>query len=88
MFSLPCVTTGVPGRMLPDVTEIQSPTSVPTLTATSMLTMPPCSDGMTTATLLTLLVVPVFYTFFDDLREVITTAARRALAKKGTLSFS
>jgi HAE1 family hydrophobic/amphiphilic exporter-1 len=24
--------------------------------------------GMTTATLLTLLVVPVFYTFFDDLR--------------------
>ena len=27
--------------------------------------------GMTTATLLTLLVVPVFYTFFDDLRETL-----------------
>jgi hydrophobic/amphiphilic exporter-1 (mainly G- bacteria), HAE1 family len=28
--------------------------------------------GMTTATILTLLVVPVFYTLFDDLRELIT----------------
>jgi HAE1 family hydrophobic/amphiphilic exporter-1 len=27
--------------------------------------------GMTTATLLTLLVVPVFYTFFDDAREIL-----------------
>jgi Cu/Ag efflux pump CusA len=26
---------------------------------------------MTTATILTLLVIPVFYTFFDDLRERI-----------------
>jgi HAE1 family hydrophobic/amphiphilic exporter-1 len=32
--------------------------------------------GMTTATLLTLLVVPVFYTFFDDLRESFTAALR------------
>lgn len=29
--------------------------------------------GMTTATMLTLLVVPVFYTFFDDLRETISS---------------
>ena len=28
--------------------------------------------GMTTATVLTLLVVPVFYTLFDDLRELIS----------------
>jgi hydrophobic/amphiphilic exporter-1 (mainly G- bacteria), HAE1 family len=27
--------------------------------------------GMTTATLLTLLVVPVFYTFFDDARQAL-----------------
>lgn len=35
--------------------------------------------GMTTATLLTLLVVPVFYTFFDDVRVTFTRAVRRAL---------
>jgi HAE1 family hydrophobic/amphiphilic exporter-1 len=35
--------------------------------------------GMTTATLLTLLVVPVFYTFFDDAREVLTQVMRRSL---------
>jgi hydrophobic/amphiphilic exporter-1 (mainly G- bacteria), HAE1 family len=28
--------------------------------------------GMTTATMLTLLVVPVFYTFFDDLRNTLS----------------
>jgi HAE1 family hydrophobic/amphiphilic exporter-1 len=33
--------------------------------------------GMTTATLLTLLVVPVFYTFFDDLRESLTATLHR-----------
>jgi HAE1 family hydrophobic/amphiphilic exporter-1 len=33
--------------------------------------------GMSTATLLTLLVVPVFYTFFDDLRRAFTGAVRR-----------
>ena len=33
--------------------------------------------GMTTATLLTLLVVPVFYTFFDDAREAVGRAVRR-----------
>jgi HAE1 family hydrophobic/amphiphilic exporter-1 len=38
--------------------------------------------GMTTATLLTLLVVPVFYTFFDDVREVFGATLRRALGKK------
>jgi HAE1 family hydrophobic/amphiphilic exporter-1 len=32
--------------------------------------------GMTTATILTLLVVPVFYTFFDDLRERIMQGVR------------
>ena len=35
--------------------------------------------GMTTATLLTLLVVPVAYTLFDDLREVSRALLRRAL---------
>jgi len=35
--------------------------------------------GMTTATLLTLLVVPVFYTFFDDAREAFALALRRAV---------
>jgi HAE1 family hydrophobic/amphiphilic exporter-1 len=33
--------------------------------------------GMTTATVLTLLVVPVFYTFFDDLAGVLASAWRR-----------
>lgn len=32
--------------------------------------------GMTTATVLTLLVVPVFYTFFDDLAGVLASAWR------------
>ncbi len=35
--------------------------------------------GMSTATLLTLLVVPVFYTFFDDAREIFAAALRRAV---------
>ncbi len=35
--------------------------------------------GMTTATLLTLLVVPVFYTFFDDARTVLVLVMRRTL---------
>ena len=35
--------------------------------------------GLTTATLLTLLVVPVFYTFFDDAQLVIGRAIRHAL---------
>ena len=34
---------------------------------------------MTTATLLTLLVVPVFYTFFDDSRDVFFLTLRRAI---------
>jgi hydrophobic/amphiphilic exporter-1 (mainly G- bacteria), HAE1 family len=33
--------------------------------------------GMTTATLLTLLLVPVFYTFFDDAREAVGRALRK-----------
>ncbi|HEX6200505.1 MAG TPA: efflux RND transporter permease subunit, partial [Thermoanaerobaculia bacterium] len=37
--------------------------------------------GMTTATLLTLLVVPVFYTLFDDLRETSFAAVRRVVGK-------
>ncbi len=36
--------------------------------------------GMTTATLLTLLVVPIFYTFFDDLEGAQKGALRRALS--------
>ena len=35
--------------------------------------------GMSTATLLTLLVVPVFYTFFDDAREALMASLSRAL---------
>lgn len=35
--------------------------------------------GMTTATLLTLLVVPVAYTLFDDLRDILGRLVRRAL---------
>jgi len=35
--------------------------------------------GMTTATLLTLLVVPVFYTLFDDAREAFGRALRRIM---------
>jgi HAE1 family hydrophobic/amphiphilic exporter-1 len=37
--------------------------------------------GMSTATLLTLLVVPVFYTLFDDARVAMTRLLRRALAR-------
>ena len=35
--------------------------------------------GMTTATLLTLLVIPLFYTFFDDLRKYLAGCFRRFL---------
>ncbi|MBW2278710.1 MAG: efflux RND transporter permease subunit, partial [Deltaproteobacteria bacterium] len=38
--------------------------------------------GMSTATLLTLLVVPVFYTFFDDAREVASGLVARVLGRK------
>ncbi|HXV77181.1 MAG TPA: efflux RND transporter permease subunit, partial [Candidatus Polarisedimenticolaceae bacterium] len=37
--------------------------------------------GMTTATLLTLLVVPVLYTVFDDIRQVFVVALARAMAR-------
>jgi HAE1 family hydrophobic/amphiphilic exporter-1 len=40
--------------------------------------------GMSTATLLTLLVVPIFYTFFDDLREVCVSLLHRVLGRKET----
>lgn len=40
--------------------------------------------GMTTATVLTLLVVPIFYTFFDDARVTFAKLIRRALPKKET----
>lgn len=39
--------------------------------------------GMTTATLLTLLVVPIFYTLIEDLRDAVTRAAARGLRRKG-----
>ena len=38
--------------------------------------------GMITATLLTLLVVPVFYTFFDDMREAFARALRQILSPR------
>jgi HAE1 family hydrophobic/amphiphilic exporter-1 len=44
--------------------------------------------GMTTATLLTLLVVPVFYTLFDDLRETSFAAVRRVVGRRGTAAAS
>jgi HAE1 family hydrophobic/amphiphilic exporter-1 len=37
--------------------------------------------GMTTATILTLLVVPIFYTFFDDARVAIMSALKRAFRR-------
>ena len=38
--------------------------------------------GLTTATLLTLLVVPVFYTFFDDARAAVSGIVKQALGKR------
>ena len=38
--------------------------------------------GLTTATLLTLLVVPVFYTLFDDARAIAGGALKQALGKR------
>jgi HAE1 family hydrophobic/amphiphilic exporter-1 len=38
--------------------------------------------GLTTATLLTLLVIPVFYTFFDDARMITGAALKRALGRR------
>jgi HAE1 family hydrophobic/amphiphilic exporter-1 len=38
--------------------------------------------GMSTATLLTLLVIPVFYTLFDDARERLGWAVRRGLGRR------
>ena len=38
--------------------------------------------GMTTATLLTLLVVPVFYTLFDDARDAVTAALQRGKRRR------
>lgn len=40
--------------------------------------------GMTTATVLTLLVVPVFYTFFDDLRQLCSSALGRLVRRPGS----
>ena len=40
--------------------------------------------GLATATLLTLLVVPVFYTLFDDLRLIMAAAIRRKPTATGT----
>jgi HAE1 family hydrophobic/amphiphilic exporter-1 len=39
--------------------------------------------GMTTATALTLLIVPVFYSFFDDLRLSFGAALRRVAVRGG-----
>ena len=39
--------------------------------------------GMSTATLLTLLVVPVFYTLFDDLRNAVQAAFQRTMGRGG-----
>ena len=38
--------------------------------------------GLTTATLLTLLVIPVFYTFFDDARAAVNGILRQAVSKR------
>jgi predicted RND superfamily exporter protein len=41
--------------------------------------------GMTTATLLTLLVVPVFYTFFDDARNAVSRIVLGGVAPAANL---
>jgi HAE1 family hydrophobic/amphiphilic exporter-1 len=41
--------------------------------------------GLTSATLLTLLVVPIFYTLFDDLRMLLLSAVRGLRGKRTTL---
>ena len=38
--------------------------------------------GLTTATFLTMLVVPIFYTFFDDARVAVTAALARAWRRR------
>ncbi|MCB1055692.1 MAG: efflux RND transporter permease subunit [Acidobacteria bacterium] len=43
-------------------------------------------SGMTASTLLTLLVVPVFYTLFDDAREAVTATVRRTLQPRSETS--
>ena len=40
--------------------------------------------GMSSATLLTLLVVPVFYTLFDDARIALSRSVRRGLGTEST----
>ena len=40
--------------------------------------------GLTTATFLTMLVVPIFYTFFDDARTAVTGALARVWGRRGT----
>jgi len=42
--------------------------------------------GLTTATLLTLLVVPVFYTFFDDARDAVGGTLRQAVRSQRAAS--
>jgi len=42
--------------------------------------------GMTTATVLTLLVVPIFYTFFDDARTALGRVLKRALKSRIAIS--
>lgn len=44
--------------------------------------------GMTTATLLTLLIIPVFYTFFDDARVAFARQLKRMLRRKPTVDSS
>ena len=44
--------------------------------------------GMTTATVLTLLVVPVFYTFFDDTRIVFANMLRRVFKRNALNTMS
>jgi HAE1 family hydrophobic/amphiphilic exporter-1 len=39
--------------------------------------------GMTAASVLTLLVIPVFYTFFDDLRIAVARTLKGVLTRRG-----
>ncbi|NWF86158.1 MAG: efflux RND transporter permease subunit [Bryobacteraceae bacterium] len=43
--------------------------------------------GMTTATALTMLVVPVFYTFFDDAREALSRVVHRVMPPRKTAAL-
>jgi len=61
---------------------------MPTVNSTCPAPKPAPSliGGMTTATIFTLLVVPIFYTFFDDARLAFLRLLRRAVGREASES--